>query len=235
MNSNASQRASSNQGEQKVKPSTHLHVAAPLERLSEQFSPRHFQVIVSGEIVSASIDGGRGSGPLVCRYLFVHGPDWRIISGEEQAISQSAYAAGASNLALEFLSYPLNADQDQVVWNFPFSLIFKSTNPFGWPRLVICVYGTDWLNRRVVIGYTSVHVPTQPGRHIHTLQLYSITSSSWMQRLVAWATGCRPEYVDPQTAARSEGREVVRTSHAGRIKVCFNVLSRDLQQLQYSL
>ncbi|KEP60694.1 UNVERIFIED_CONTAM: B9-C2 domain-containing protein [Hammondia hammondi] len=122
-----------------------------------------------------------------------------------------------------------------MVWNFPFSLIFKSTNPFGWPRLVICVYGTDWLNRRVVIGYTSVHVPTQPGRHIQTLQLYSITSSSWMQRLVAWATGCRPEYVDPQTAARSEGREVVRTSHAGRIKVCFNVLSRDLQQLQYSL
>ncbi|PFH33459.1 B9-C2 domain-containing protein [Besnoitia besnoiti] len=196
---------------------------------------RTFQLVLSGEVISASIESGLASGALLCRYLFVYGPDWSIISGEDQAISQSAYAARGSSRALSFFSYPLHAGGEQVVWNLPFSLIFKSTNPYGWPRLVLCVYGTDWLNRRVILGYTSAHVPTQPGRHVRTLNLYSITSSSWMRRFVAWMTGCRPEFVDPQTAARSEGREVVRTENAGRIKVCFNVLSRDLQQLQYSL
>ena len=27
-----------------------------------------------------------------------------------------------------------------VVWNFPVDVTFKSTNPFGWPRIVISVY-----------------------------------------------------------------------------------------------
>lgn len=27
-----------------------------------------------------------------------------------------------------------------VVWNFPVDITFKSTNPFGWPRLVVSVY-----------------------------------------------------------------------------------------------
>ena len=27
-----------------------------------------------------------------------------------------------------------------IVWNFPVDVTFKSTNPFGWPRLVLSVY-----------------------------------------------------------------------------------------------
>ncbi|PHJ25577.1 b9-c2 domain-containing protein [Cystoisospora suis] len=127
--------------------------------------------------------------------MFVHGPDWSILSGEEQAISQSAYPSSASRLALDFMVHPLRPVVDDVVWNFPFSLVFKAQ-----PE-------------------SNLRVHLRP------------CASAARQRFVAWATGCRPEYVDPQTAARSAGRE----EYVGKVKVCFNILFKDIQQLQYSL
>lgn len=41
----------------------------------------------------------------------------------------------------------------------------KSTNPYGWPRLVIAVYGLDMFGRDVVRGYGSVLFPVIPGHH----------------------------------------------------------------------
>jgi hypothetical protein len=33
-----------------------------------------------------------------------------------------------------------SAGDASVVWNFPIDVTFKSTNPFGWPRLVLSIY-----------------------------------------------------------------------------------------------
>ncbi|CAJ0915141.1 unnamed protein product [Ranitomeya imitator] len=51
-----------------------------------------------------------------------------------------------------------------VVWNFPVEITFKSTNPFGWPQIVISVYGPDAFGNDVVRGYGAVHLPFTPGR-----------------------------------------------------------------------
>ncbi len=52
------------------------------------------------------------------------------------------------------------------MWNFPLDVTFKSTNPFGWPQLVVSVYGLDALGRDVVKGYGSIHLPTAAGRRV---------------------------------------------------------------------
>ena len=51
-----------------------------------------------------------------------------------------------------------------LVWNFPLDVTYKSTNAFGWPQLVVCVYGSDVFGRDVVKGYGCTHIPTCAGR-----------------------------------------------------------------------
>lgn len=51
-----------------------------------------------------------------------------------------------------------------LVWNFPVDVTYKATNAFGWPQLVISVYGVDALGRDVIQGYGCMHLPTCAGR-----------------------------------------------------------------------
>lgn len=50
------------------------------------------------------------------------------------------------------------------MWNYPLDLTYKTTNAFGWPQLVVSVYGLDLFGRDVVKGYGCVHLPTCAGR-----------------------------------------------------------------------
>jgi len=59
------------------------------------------------------------------RYSFTHGPDWRIVQGAEHGFSQTAQRGGGSG---------------SIVWNQPLDVTFKTTNPHGWPRVVVSVY-----------------------------------------------------------------------------------------------
>jgi hypothetical protein len=60
-----------------------------------------------------------------------------------------------------------------VVWNLPVDVTFKSTNPQGWPRLVVSVYCQDLLGRYVVRGYGSVLIPTVPGRYVRYVRCFT--------------------------------------------------------------
>ena len=51
-----------------------------------------------------------------------------------------------------------------LVWNLPLDVTFKSTNAFGWPQLVVSVFGLDAFGRDVVKGYGCTHLPTAAGR-----------------------------------------------------------------------
>lgn len=52
------------------------------------------------------------------------GPDWTIQQGVDSGLSQISY----KKMGLK-----------DIVMNFPIDVTFKSTNPFGWPRLVVSV------------------------------------------------------------------------------------------------
>lgn len=59
----------------------------------------------------------------------------------------------------------LNAAHDQLlVWNFPLDITYKATNAFGWPQLVVSVYGLDTFGRDVIKGYGCIHLPICGGR-----------------------------------------------------------------------
>ncbi len=95
----------------------------------------------------------------------------------------------------------------RFVWNFPLDLTLRSTNPHGWPRLVVSVYGLDGLGRDVVRGYGAAPVPVAPGPQALRIAMFVPQSSTLLLRATSWFTGQRPEFVDPKFVAQSVGRE----------------------------
>ena len=51
-------------------------------------------------------------------------------------------------------------------------------NPFGWPQIVLTCCSPDFLGREIVKGYGVINVPTQPGTHERTVQIFSPLTSS---------------------------------------------------------
>lgn len=153
------------------------------------------------------------------KYNFHFGNDWEITAGLEDGFSQ--------------VSKKSRDDRQLHAINFPIDITFKSTNPSGWPQLIIQAYGWDGLGHEVVYGYGACHLPTVPGRHTRKVAMFIPESSSSLQAFVAATSGSRPEFVDPRVVAGSEGREVTRVSTQGIVTVVFNVVTKDLKRLSY--
>ncbi|XP_012967237.3 B9 domain-containing protein 1 isoform X3 [Mesocricetus auratus] len=154
-------------------------------------SPSVFLLMVNGQVESAQFPE---YDDLYCKYCFVYGQDWAPTAGLEEGISQIASKSQDVRQAL--------------VWNFPIDVTFKSTNPYGWPQIVLSVYGPDVFGNDVVRGYGAVHVPFSPGRHKRTIPMFVPESTSTLQKFTSWFMGRRPEYTDPKVVAQGEGREV---------------------------
>ncbi|XP_034297387.1 B9 domain-containing protein 1 [Pantherophis guttatus] len=181
-------------------------------------NPTVFLLMVSGQVESAQFPE---FDELYCKYCFVYGPDWAPTTGLEEGISQ-------------ITSKSRNVQQN-LVWNFPIDVTFKSTNPFGWPQIVISVYGPDLFGNDVVRGYGAVHVPFTPGRHQRILPMFVPESTSRLQKLTSWLTGRYPEFTDPKVVAQGEGREVTRVRSQGFVTVSFNVVTKDMKKLGYDV
>ncbi|XP_075421910.1 B9 domain-containing protein 1 isoform X2 [Ascaphus truei] len=149
-----------------------------------------FLLNVNGQIESAEFPE---FDELYCKYCFVYGPDWAAASGVEEGISQ--------------ITSKNRGVRQALVWNFPIEITFKSTNPYGWPQIVVSVYGPDVFGNDVVRGYGAVHLPFTPGRHKRTIPMFVPESSSKLQKFTSWFMGRRPEFTDPKVVAQGEGRE----------------------------
>lgn len=141
------------------------------------------------------------------------------MQGTEDGLSQLAYCSN---------------QHEEILLNFPIDVSFKSTNPFGWPRLVLSFYGLDALGRDVVRGYGSTTFPLAVGRTTREVPLFRPCSSSLLQQFSAWLTGSPPEYFDAKFVAESAGREVTRVASAGSATVRLDVTTQGMAQFGFS-
>ncbi|XP_043945504.1 B9 domain-containing protein 1 isoform X1 [Protopterus annectens] len=179
-------------------------------------TPAVFLIMVSGQIEGADFPE---FDDLYCKYSFVYGHDWAPVSGLEEGISQ--------------ITSKNRDGQQNFVWNFPIDITFKSTNPYGWPQIVVCVYGPDVFGNDVVRGYGAVHIPFLPGRHKRTVPMFVPESASRLQKFTSWFMGRHPEFTDPKVVAQGEGREVARVRSQGFVTLSFNIITKDLKKLGY--
>lgn len=181
-------------------------------------NPSVFLLMANGQIESAEFADYDN---LYCKFSFVHGQDWVVTSGIEEGISQ--------------ITKKSNDDRQLFTWNFPIEVTYKSTNPYGWPQLVISCYGTDMFGRDVTRGYGTMHLPISPGQHKVKVPMFVPESSSRVQKVTSWFAGRQPEFVDAKVVAQSEGREVTRVKSQGVVTVKLNIITRDLKKLGYDV
>jgi B9 domain-containing protein 1 len=98
-----------------------------------------FTVSITGQIDQVKML----SENLYVKYQFVNGQDWTLLDGIEQGISQ-------------FTNSTLNV---------PLEIAYKSTSFYGWPMLLVTVYGLDFLGRDVVRGYSCTRLPCSAGTY----------------------------------------------------------------------
>ncbi|KAM7386596.1 hypothetical protein PAMA_009282 [Pampus argenteus] len=178
-------------------------------------NPSVFLVTVNGQIDGANFPEYDN---LYCKYCFVYGHDWAPTSGLEEGITQITCKGISSN---------------KLIWNFPLETTFKSTNPSGWPQLVVSVYGPDVFGNDVVRGYGATHIPFTPGQHTRTIPMF-VPEPTWrLQKFTSWLLGRRPEYTDPKVVAQGEGREVTRVRSQGFVTVSFHIMTKDMKKLGY--
>uniref|UniRef100_H2Y8E3 B9 domain-containing protein 1 n=1 Tax=Ciona savignyi TaxID=51511 RepID=H2Y8E3_CIOSA len=181
-------------------------------------NPTVFLLMANGQIESAVFPD---FDELYCKFSFVHGQDWVVTSGLEEGISQ--------------ITRRSRDERQLFVWNFPLDITYKSTNPYGWPQLVVSCYGPDVFGRDIVRGYGAIHIPMTPGKHKVKVPMFVPVSSSKLQQITSWLLGRRPEFVDPKVVAQGEGRDVTRVRSQGYAMVSFNIVTRDLKKLGYDL
>ncbi|KAM7067020.1 B9 domain-containing protein 1 isoform 3-T3 [Molossus nigricans] len=171
-------------------------------------SPSVFLLMVNGQVESAQFPE---YDDLYCKYCFVYGHDWAPTAVSRTRVFLTTFMTWEFLKGLEEgISQITSKSQDvrqALVWNFPIDVTFKSTNPFGWPQIVLSVYGPDVFGNDVVRGYGAVHVPLSPGRHRRTIPMFVPESTSKLQKFTSWFMGRRPEYTDPKVVAQGEGRE----------------------------
>ncbi|XP_064438325.1 B9 domain-containing protein 1 isoform X2 [Mirounga angustirostris] len=109
-----------------------------------------------------------------------------------------------------------------LVWNFPIDVTFKSTNPYGWPQIVLSVYGPDVFGNDVVRGYGAVHVPFSPGRHKRTVPMFVPESTSKLQKFTSdpglLAGLCHSPLQRGDQGHEEAGLRHWASRHAGRLR-----------------
>uniref|UniRef100_A0A7S3VGU1 B9 domain-containing protein 1 n=1 Tax=Dunaliella tertiolecta TaxID=3047 RepID=A0A7S3VGU1_DUNTE len=179
--------------------------------------PSCFTVMATGQIEGADLNGNDNA---YCKFHFVAGEDWQLLDGLEEGITQSSRVS--------------QGPDQMLVWNFPLDVTYKSTNAFGWPQLVVSVYGLDYLGRDVIKGYGCMHLPTCAGRHTLKLRLFKPRSASGLQSFLAWLSGMPAEFSDPRFPSYGEGREVTRVVSGGYVIAQINVMTKDMELFGYT-
>ncbi|GLV34472.1 B9d1 [Carabus blaptoides fortunei] len=144
----------------------------------------------------------------------IAGPDWKVISGLESAVSQTANVV---------------VNGDKIVFNLPIDITYKSTNPYGWPQFVISVYSATTLQ-----GYGRVHVPFQPGLHSLNVPLSKPAPTTYLGYFASFF-GYQPELVQASLLASGEGSHLIKMISNGHASLSMNVLIKGLQDMGYDV
>lgn len=169
-----------------------------------------FELSIGGEIESASFSFPVSEG--ILKYAFVAGDEvsWGLVRGDSTDYSCRTHSTSS-----------------ELIWNLPISCVFASTTCVGWPRMVISLFSRDWYGREILLGYGSVTVPVQAGRHSRKIDLFAPVYSSWWTQLTGTIFGKCPFIKDPESllAHARDNRDGLRVKRIdGTIKVNFNIL-----------
>ena len=156
-----------------------------------------------------------------CKYDIEFGQDWELLSDSQSNQSQTACRT--------------QGQENYFVWNMPFEVCLRSTNPSGWPQLVVSCYSPDFFGRELLKAYGVCYFPTTKGSHERTLHMFSVKSSSGLIEAIGIFLGQKAEIINaPNVLSTGEGREVIRAQSEGTVKTKFNVNITNMEYFGYN-
>lgn len=156
----------------------------------------------------------------------MYGKDWEVVRATGDGFSLEDGITQTSERSL--------GSRSIYVWNFPLEITFKSTNPFGWPALVLVVSENRGRGYYPIKGYGWCHIPVFPGRYKNIVRLFKPRASSTMQYLWTKITGRRePEFIHPEFITKGKGRELTRVQSEGCVSVSFDIMIKDLKSFGF--
>ena len=156
-----------------------------------------------------------------CKYDIEFGQDWELLHGLKSNVSQQACRTEGKD--------------NYIIFNMPFEVCLRSTNPSGWPQLVVSCYTPDFFGREVLKAYGVCYFPTTKGSHERTLHMFSVKSSSGLIEAIGVFLGQKAEILNaPNVLSTGEGREVIRAQSEGIVKAKFNINITNMEYFGYN-
>ena len=177
-----------------------------------------FRLFISGSIEYGNFTGEE---PIKINYEFVSGEKW---AKEDGLINGSTQYSCKGEGIYNYYSYGLN-----------FEISYRSTDPFGWPQLVLNCFTVDANGNEIIKGYGCVHVPTSTGRHKRKIHIFRPTQNTdflgkFFGNNLSGSEDKNDDKTDPKVISSGQEREISRANCEGFINVMFQVVFRDVDK-----
>ncbi|KAI0977924.1 hypothetical protein GJ496_010218 [Pomphorhynchus laevis] len=191
--------------------------------LSDNLPAGIFELYITGSIEKADINARS----IYLHYSFCLGDNWCVCAGADEGITQMSFIQSYSQ---------------EFVFNTPLEICLRSVNPYGWPKLVICAFGSNRIGRgESVQGYGVCTIPVQNGTHEVIVPLVIPRKSidkSKESPFTRFLHCCLPRYIKQSNAEfrdvrvlidQIEDRSCICVSSCGSVTCRFNIVSKGLQ------
>ncbi|XP_023164607.1 B9 domain-containing protein 1 [Drosophila hydei] len=196
--------------------------------LSAKSTASFFSLCITGQIVSATFPLGPDKDFIFCRYELVAGPDWQLASGPQYGITQmSTNKSGHFN--------------DKIVFNMPIEVTYKSTSPFGWPQILVSVFGQNGNGNESLMGYAHVYMPIfgsrQQNEQISSLSQAPILrprSPNMLGDITSWLLRRQPELKNPKILLDGAQSKGLSMESYGTLEFQLHAVMRGARKLGYN-
>ncbi|CAD2216424.1 B9 protein domain 1 [Angomonas deanei] len=215
-------------------------------------SKNGFQLLVHGVVEGAECTE---VGTLFARTHLFFGPDWSFLTAGQSDYSDTDVLVSPtySNNA-EIVTQLSDRAQSPFAtfnWSAPFEFALQSTNPSGWPQLVVTLHTVTNGNENrdpedktgnllgsgeSIIGYGRCFVPCTPGHHTKKIRMMQLENATRKHQFVSMLTREKPVLRDLSYLCKGEDRIVLTArSLAGSVTLSFSVMVNGLQNCGFEL
>ncbi|XP_034113031.1 B9 domain-containing protein 1 [Drosophila albomicans] len=197
------------------------------DEMDDNFTASYFSLCVTGQIVSATFPLGPDKEFIFCRYELVAGPDWQLASGAQHGLTQmSTNKSGHFN--------------DKIVFNMPIEVTYKSTSPFGWPQILISVFGQNGSSAETLLGYAHAHLPVFGSQResdqssvLNEVPILMPRCQSMLADVTSWLLRRQPELKDPKVLLDNLQSKGLCMESYGTLELQLHTIMRGARKLGY--
>lgn len=208
-----------------------------------------FQVIVHGVVNGAEC---MEAAQMFVRTHLFFGADWSFIEfSNDTKLESGAVVYPTYNNNAEIITQLSDRALSPIpyfAFSAPFEFALQSTNPYGWPQLVVTLHAVEKKKDKSsssgggsqgvgesVIGYGRCFVPMESGSHSRKVRIMQLEHSTNKQKLVGMLTREKPILRDLSYLCRGDDRVVLAAKPlSAHVDLTFSVIVNGLESCGFN-